>query len=139
MFLRAAVLMGAAATSAQAGPIAVDVTGGIEGTGQVLATLFRGEENWMKSPTAERTATIGASGSAHVDFGDHPPGDYGISIVYDEDMDGELDLNLIGIPSEAFGFSNNASALIGVPGWEKVRFTVGTDPVRLGIRLDRAD
>ena len=125
--------------SALAGPVLVDVSGAKPGHGQILATLFKGEAAWMKSPAAEKRAPVDGQGRAQIDFGDHPAGTYGVSIVYDEDMDGELDLNLVGIPTEAFGFSNNAEALIGVPGWEKVQFPVADDGTTIKIRLDRVD
>lgn len=134
--LLAALLL---AQPAMAGPVTVEVSGAGAGQGQILATLFRGEAAWMKTPAAERTVPVDAAGGAFVDFGEQPAGTYGVSLIHDEDMDGELDLNLIGIPSERFGFSNDAAALIGVPGWEKVRFEVGAEGAAIAIRLDRAE
>ena len=60
-------------------------------------------------------------------------------MVYDRNANGKLDLNLLGIPTEAFGFSNDAKALIGVPGWQDVRVNIGPSGAELTISLDRAD
>lgn len=35
-----------------------------------------------------------------------PPGTYGLSVLDDENDDGKMKYNLIGIPQEGFGFSN---------------------------------
>lgn len=34
-----------------------------------------------------------------------PAGEYGISVLHDENMNGKMDYNLLGIPLEGFGFS----------------------------------
>jgi uncharacterized protein (DUF2141 family) len=40
-----------------------------------------------------------------------------------------MDFNVLGIPTEAFGFSNNASGSFGPPKFEAARFTVKGDTV----------
>ena len=79
------------------------------------------------------------AGRAMVDFGERPAGTHGISVVHHRNADAKLDLNLLGIPTEAFGFSNDAKALIGVPGWQDVRINIGPSGAVLTISLDRAD
>ena len=41
---------------------------------------------------------------------DLAPGRYALSAFHDENDNGELDTNLLGIPSEGYGFGNDASA-----------------------------
>jgi uncharacterized protein (DUF2141 family) len=50
------------------------------------------------------------------------PGAYGIKIYQDINDNGELNLGLLGIPSEPFGFSNDASARMGPPKFKQARF-----------------
>ena len=45
---------------------------------------------------------------ARCDFLDIPPGKYALAVIHDENMNGKLDTNPIGIPKEGYGFSNNA-------------------------------
>jgi hypothetical protein len=42
-------------------------------------------------------------------------GRYGISLYHDENANGKMDKNLMGIPKEADGFSNNAKGFFGKP------------------------
>ncbi len=35
-----------------------------------------------------------------------PPGKYGISVLHDENLNGKMDYNFLGVPLEGFGFSN---------------------------------
>ena len=137
--LRSLLLVVCTATSAAAADLNVRVHGGLPSTGQVLVTVFMGEKDWMKNPQMETVAPIDGAGEASLAFRNLEPGHYGISIIYDEDSDGELDLNLLGIPSEGFGFSNNARASFGPPKWNRVRFQVKEPSTSIDIRLDRAD
>jgi len=50
------------------------------------------------------------------------PGKYSFKYFHDENSNKELDTNWIGIPSEGFGFSNNAMGAFGPPEIEKTMF-----------------
>ena len=45
---------------------------------------------------------------ARCDFEDIPPGTYALAVIHDENMNGKLDTNWLGIPTEGYGFSNDA-------------------------------
>ncbi len=51
-------------------------------------------------------------------------GDYAISIFQDLNGNGELDTNFIGIPTEPYGFSNNARGRFGPPNYEDCVFNL---------------
>lgn len=55
-------------------------------------------------------------------FEDIPPGTYAIGVIHDENMNGKLDTNRLGIPSEGYGFSNDAGALLGPPSFSAASF-----------------
>ena len=59
---------------------------------------------------------------ARCDFEDIPPGTYALAVVHDENMNGKLDTNLLGIPKEGYGFSNDAKALLGAPSFSAASF-----------------
>ncbi len=59
---------------------------------------------------------------ARCDFEDIPPGRYAIAVIHDENMNGKLDTNWLGIPTEGYGFSNNASVLLGTPSFSAASF-----------------
>ena len=53
-----------------------------------------------------------------------PKGDYSVAIYQDLNNDKELNTNLVGIPKEPYGFSNNVMGAFGPPSFEaaKVQF-----------------
>lgn len=58
-----------------------------------------------------------------VNLGDVPAGDYAIKLYQDENENGEIDKNILGIPTEGYGFSNNSGSM-GQPSFEKAKFSV---------------
>jgi uncharacterized protein (DUF2141 family) len=66
---------------------------------------------------------------------DLPPGDYALSAYHDVNDNGELDKGAFGIPSEPYGFSNDARGKTGRPGWDKVRFSVIAPAAELRVRV----
>lgn len=59
-----------------------------------------------------------------------PDGHYAVRVMHDANGNGELDSNLVGIPTEAWGFSNDASGSFGPPSWQDARFALGADTVQ---------
>lgn len=55
-------------------------------------------------------------------FDDLPFGQYAATVHHDENMDGELNTNLLGIPTEGIGFSGNPKIWRGVPAFERACF-----------------
>ena len=66
-----------------------------------------------------------APGTMRVVFVDLAPGDYAVAAFHDADGDGDLGTNLLGMPSEGFGFSNGALGFFGPPSFEAAAVTVG--------------
>ena len=60
---------------------------------------------------------------ARCDFEDIPPGTYAMAVVHDENMNGKLDTNWIGLPTEGYGFSNDAQAVLSAPSFPEASFT----------------
>ncbi len=65
------------------------------------------------------------------------PGKYAIAAFHDEDRDGDLDTNLLGIPTEGYGFSNEARGTFGPPGFDAAAFTIkaGEDRPAVTVKL----
>lgn len=59
-------------------------------------------------------------------FENIPYGKYAISVYHDEDGDGELDTNFIGIPSEDVAASNGAKGSFGPPSFQEAAFDVNS-------------
>ena len=50
------------------------------------------------------------------------------------DANGELDRNALGIPSERYGFTNNARGITGPPNFEDAVVEIGDKPIEISIR-----
>lgn len=64
-----------------------------------------------------------------------PPGSWAVLAYQDENDNGELDRNLIGIPKEPYGFSRDARSRFGPPGFEDAVIEVGDAPLVTKVRL----
>jgi uncharacterized protein (DUF2141 family) len=63
------------------------------------------------------------------------PGDYAVSVFHDENANGTLDRNFIGMPKEGVGASNDAAGKLGPPKFEDARFTYKGGQQTLTIHL----
>jgi len=90
--------------------------------GVVSVSLFKVEKDYMKDFSNSLKATV-VNGKAVVHFENLPQGEYAISIMHDENGNGELDSNFFRMPKEGIGFSNDASATFGPPPWDKAKFS----------------
>jgi uncharacterized protein (DUF2141 family) len=48
-----------------------------------------------------------------ITFRDLKPGKYAVRYFHDEDLSGVMETNMLGIPKEGYGFSNNAAGPFG--------------------------
>ncbi|MFM7972651.1 MAG: DUF2141 domain-containing protein [Betaproteobacteria bacterium] len=90
-------------------------------------------------PDGEGSRTVSAPISGHQAscvFDELPPGTYAVAVVHDENGNGKLDKNFLGIPSEGYGDSNNRTYAASSPKWEESRFTVTSrEPLVLKVSL----
>ncbi len=64
------------------------------------------------------------------------PQDYALALYHDANNNGRLDKDFLGIPTEAYSFSNGATALFGSPSFNKAKFTL-TEDTTFSISLDQ--
>ena len=106
--------------------------------GDVKAGLFDSAESFdgkSKKKFAGAIIKIENKKAQYV-FSNVPYGDYAIKFFHDEDGDDNVDTNFLGIPTEDYGFSNNAKGLFGPPSFEKAKFVVSSDTVKVQIDVD---
>ncbi len=121
-----------------AGELAIDVTGIRSGDGRVLLALHQ-ERADIGFPD-DRGAMAGVwmnavPGTFSLVFPDLAKGRYAVSVMHDENGDGLLDANLLGVPTEGYGFSNDASGFMGPPDFADASVAVGDEPVHAVITL----
>jgi uncharacterized protein (DUF2141 family) len=94
-----------------------------EEKGSIRIGLFTTEKDFLKNAT--RGKIVKASGKeVTVVFENLKPGDYAVSVIHDENENGELDSNMVGIPKEGFAFGNNAMGTFGPPSFDKAKISL---------------
>jgi len=82
----------------------------------------------VRAPIEGAQATCG--------FANLAPGTYAVAVVHDENGNGRLDRNLLGIPAEGYGVSNNRTYAMSSPKWDESKFVVAPgEPVLLRVNL----
>lgn len=104
-----------AATGAQALDLTVEVLNARPDKGKVNAALFADEASWMKNALAEQR--IPAGESTVLVYRNLAPGFYALSLFQDENGNARLDTNVLGLPTERYGFSRDAMGTMGAPGF----------------------
>ena len=65
--------------------------------------------------------------SSEISFDSIFPGKYAIQFFHDENENQKMDFNLIGIPKEKFGSSNDVKPILGPPKFKKMLFEIYQD------------
>lgn len=143
------ILAGAfAVVPAQAGDLKVTVTGVRSDSGALMIGFYDTAANFEDAIgtsaevglLADKGRLVGVTmrakpGSQGVSISDLPPGRYGVIVFHDENDNGLLDISVLGIPREGYGFSKNAIGFFSAPSFDKAAVTVGEDDVSISIAL----
>jgi uncharacterized protein (DUF2141 family) len=138
-FAAATAVPGVQDTEAQPaakGSLTVIVTGLRNDNGQVLFSLYNKAEGFPRDrsqimQTAEVTRIT--SKQATVTFRDLPYGDYAVAILHDENRSGDMDYNLLHLPKEGYGFSNNVAVKLTPPAFKAAKFPLNAPRVTTSI------
>jgi uncharacterized protein (DUF2141 family) len=101
--------------------------------GLVRCGLFE-RKGWLKSPIQPASAHISGNTALCV-FRGVRGGVYGVSAFHDENRNGKLDTNLLGIPSEDYCASRDARGSFGPPSFDDARFSFRGGKLRLEARM----
>ena len=118
---------------------AADLTVNLEGlraqSGLVKVALVNSAEAWDgKAAPVQATGAPAKGETAQFTFKDLKPGRYAVMITHDENGNGKLDTNLVGMPVEGYGFSNNPRVM-RKPTWDETRFDVGAGNLAINVEL----
>ena len=98
------------ATKGVGAEITITVTSVHSDAGDIYARLFNNSEGFPDDDThAHQTAKVSSvKGTVKLVFNKIPPGKYAIAIYHDENGNGKMDTNFLGIPKDGYGVSNDA-------------------------------
>ncbi|MEB3831057.1 DUF2141 domain-containing protein [Phormidium sp. CCY1219] len=126
------------ARALDAGQLTVEVDGLTNQQGNICLTVFSRSDGFPKDamkalkascfPISQTPLTLTLDG---LNFGN-----YAVALFHDENADGELNTNQIGIPQEGFGFSNNPPILTGPPQFRDATFFLAGQNTTIRIDLN---
>lgn len=96
--------------------------------GKMYIALYDSEAGFLKQPFKSVKSNI-VNNTCTVTFDTIAKGTYAVSIFHDENNNGKLDTNFLGIPTEDYGCSNDAKGFMGPPRWEDAKFNVNEDKI----------
>lgn len=105
--------------------------------GEVDCALFGSAEGFPgdSGKAIKTTKSKIENGQGVCTFSGVAPGDYAGSVFHDENGNGKLDRNFMGMPKEGVGASNDAAGSFGPPKFDDARFSYKGGPQSLTIHV----
>ncbi|HEX3406868.1 MAG TPA: DUF2141 domain-containing protein [Caulobacteraceae bacterium] len=125
-----------AAQSARAADIEVDVTGVEQARGHVRVAICT-QDTFLKQSCPYEGAAAATPGVTVVKVDGVRPGVYAAQVFHDDTDAGVVHQNLLGIPREAVGFSNDAPLHLSGPRFSEAAFQVRASAARITLKLRR--
>ena len=97
----------ATASAAATAQVTVTIDRLYDTTGTVEIGLYANEAGWNSDGPVASLNVAPVDGTIHAVFENLDPGNYAVRLYHDVDGDGEFGTNVMGIPNEPYGFSNN--------------------------------
>lgn len=106
--------------------VRVQIHGVRNTNGDIACAIFNAAEGYPEESTkAYKFIRMASPGnSAICQFHDIPPGTYAVAVFHDENANGKLDKNFLGIPREGYGASNNVRPKMSAPAFKDAAFSV---------------
>lgn len=106
--------------------------------GDVYIGWYNSQESYMDANKAvyKKVVPVTGKNEVAVAFDNIPSGTYAITVFFDSNGNGELDKNLLGIPREEYGFSNNIIPLTRSATFQEASISVNGRPqsIIIGIK-----
>ena len=129
----------ASVAAAEDSSLRIEISGLADVEGTVFISVYDNEDDWLGEQTVSTTkveitdALVEDLVVADIAL---PPGEYAVSLFYDENANGKLDSNFIGIPKEPVALSNNAKPKFGPPKYKDAVFALGEEGVTQRIAIE---
>lgn len=118
LFISSIIILGSIISSAQ-NNLTIKINTLRNSNGKIYLYFFDKEQNII----IERSSVI-ENNECHMTLEDLNSDQYAFKYFHDENDNGKLDCNWLGIPNEGYGFSNNAVGTYGPPSFEEWIFEI---------------
>jgi uncharacterized protein (DUF2141 family) len=114
------------AVSAQANKQTIFFTNIENTSGKIYIALYNKEADFPKKNKIfiSKVVDVNGESQAVAIFDNLTTGTYAIAAFLDENGNGKMDTNFLGIPKEKYGFSNNARSLMRAANFKEASFIV---------------
>jgi uncharacterized protein (DUF2141 family) len=121
------------------GTLTIRVTGARNTKGKIGVTLFQDAQGFPDDTSkAIRQQTLDIDPntmSAQVTFKGLPQGTFAVSVLHDENGNGKMDKNFVGMPKEGYGASNNPKKKKRAPTFDEAKFSLNASEQTIEITL----
>lgn len=108
--------------------LTVEVSGIPNGDGNIRVGVYKDAENFGHPTKVYKSKIVKAKAGKVVFSIPFESGEkIAMALYHDENKNGELDKNLFGVPTEVYGFSNNARGTFSAPSFEEAALVVEGD------------
>jgi uncharacterized protein (DUF2141 family) len=133
--------------TAQAADLKVVIDGVANSSGTIVVGLYDNAANYASAVEESSKVLVNDSrrlvgvslravaGRQSVVFTDLKPGTYAVIVFHDENDDGKLDKNALGLPTEAYVISNNVRGLLAPPEFKDAAVALGESDRVIEMRL----
>ena len=105
--------------------LTVQVTGFSSNEGKAFVGIYRPADDFPVMNKQYRGKVVEIENkTAKVSFDDLPKGEYAVAVYHDKNKNGVMDKNLLGVPTEKYGFSNNARETFSAPSFKSAAVNV---------------
>ena len=103
--------------------------------GVMMVALFNEDDKFLKIPSYSQEIPISDETEIKVIFRNIPYRKYAVSIYHDLNENGDLDSNMIMIPKEPIGFSNDYFPKFGPPKFKHAAFDLDQKELKMTVNL----
>lgn len=132
------MMFACATTYAADSGILIELTNIRNPNGVVSCYLFNAEDGYpeVHSKAFANVRTNISGGRAYCDFINIPAGRYAAIVVHDENLNGKMDKNIVGVPIEGYAASNNVRSTFSAPKFDDAAFVIkGGNKVMLRLKM----
>lgn len=109
--------------------LTVKVSGFDGSKGNLVLAIYRSTDTFPSTSNTYKNATVAVDKLVDGKYTIHklPKNTYAVAVYQDVNKNGKLDKNLFGVPTERYGFSNNARGTFSAPSFSEAKVSVQGD------------